>query len=194
MGLPTIFIRLTGCNLRCKWCDTTYSYYEGQEYSIEEIIEITKNLGIKRVCITGGEPLIQKDLGQLLDKLLENDYSISIETNGSQPIEWINKKIMISLDIKCPSSMESDKMKFSNLEHLSFNDQCKFIIEDVTDYNFSLSIIKEYNLIKKTNVIFNPVGGIKARELVDMVVQDNIDVRVGIQLHKIIWDKNTRGV
>lgn len=193
-GLPTVFVRTTGCNLRCNWCDTKYSYNEGVEMTIEKILNEIKKFKFKRICITGGEPLLQKNTLYLIKKLLKKGYSISLETNGSIDVSMIYKKIMISLDIKCPSSKETKNMLLSNLKFLKKKDQCKFIIQDKKDYKFAKGIIKNYDLVKKTNVFLNPVGGKDAKNIVEWILKDKIDVRIGIQLHKVIWDSKKRGV
>ena len=136
-GLPTIFIRASGCNLRCSWCDTKYAYHNGKELGLNDIFLILKKLGCKRVCITGGEPLLQKGSIGLINLLLKNKYLVSIETNGSKDISRIPSKVLISLDIKCPSSKQKSSMLFSNLRLLKQKDQCKFIIKGKKDYEYA---------------------------------------------------------
>ncbi len=186
-GLPTTFVRLTGCNLRCDWCDTKYAYEEGEEMSIPDIVVQVGELGNEQVCVTGGEPLRQTDTPTLVDRLIEMGYLVTLETNGSKSIEPLqcSSNLMISLDIKCPSSGESDKMNFSNLVLLSPNDQLKFIIADKEDYEYGKKILVEYEAV--CNVIMTPVGGIDLKELAEWVLQDKLRVRVLPQLHKIIW-------
>lgn len=195
-GQPTIFIRTTGCNLRCSYCDTKYSYEEGTERRIEEILDIISKYYVKRICITGGEPLLQNEINDLIEKLLENDYEIDIETNGSISLDKIpeNDRILISMDIKCPSSGENEKMNLDNLKYLSKKDQVKFIINDKNDFFYAKNILINNNLDSKTNVFFHPVDGIDAKNLVDWTLEYNLDVRIGLQIHKIIWSRNTRGV
>ncbi len=192
-GLPTIFVRTTGCNLRCVWCDTKFSRSKGQEKSVGEVLKQIKRLKFKRVCLTGGEPLIQEELPLLIEQLLKRKYQLSIETNGSKDISMLPKEVVISLDIKCPSSNESQNILFTNLNFLSKKDQCKFVIRNKKDYEYAKRIIREYNLNKKTNVILTPVGGIKAEKIVERILRDKLDVRIGLQLHKIIWGRK-RGV
>ena len=194
-GLPTIFIRTAGCNLRCSWCDTKFAYYQGKEASIKSVIKKIKKYKVKRVCITGGEPLSQeKEVIGLIKKLLKFKYDVSIETNGSLDIKKIPKKVLISLDIKCPSSRMSDKMLYSNINLIRSKDQIKFIIDDLVDYNFAKKIVKRYNLTKKTNVIFQPVLGTKfVKSLIKNILKDKLDIKFSLQLHKVIWG-NKRGV
>jgi 7-carboxy-7-deazaguanine synthase len=184
-GLPTIFIRLAGCNLRCKYCDTTYAYNKGQEKSISKIIKIIKMFKCKRVCITGGEPLLQKETIKLVKKL--RDYDISIETNGSLDISEYMNKTIISLDIKCPCSGCEDKMYFKNLNKIGKKDQVKFIIKTKKDFEYALKIIKKYHLNKRTNIIISPVFGSNYKKIVSLILKSGLDLRFGIQLHKFIW-------
>jgi 7-carboxy-7-deazaguanine synthase len=188
-GLPTYFIRLSGCNLRCSYCDTKYSYEGGKEMKVEDIIKELKKHKFKMVCLTGGEPLLQKGSKKLINKLISLGYNVDVETNGSILISKFKKspKVLYSLDIKCPSSGMTCKMNFNNLEYLTRKDQVKFIIGNINDYNFSKEILKKYNLKNKTNVIFTPVDGIKAKKLVEWILKDGLNVRIGLQIHKVIW-------
>ena len=187
MGLPNIFIRTTGCNLRCSFCDTTYAYETGEEMSIEEIINRIRKHPCNYVCITGGEPLLQEEIVQLIDALLEKKYVICLETNGSIDIEnLVGKKfLLMSLDIKCPSSTMHEKMNFNNVSLLTCNDQLKFIIQNREDYEYAKKIIKKYK--PQSAIFFQPVWGINLKELSSWVLNDGLDVRIGLQLHKIIW-------
>lgn len=187
MGLPNIFIRTTGCNLRCSFCDTTYAYETGEEMNIEEIINRIRKHPCNYVCITGGEPLLQEAIVQLIDVLLEKKYVICLETNGSIDIENLvgKKSLLISLDIKCPSSTMHEKMNFNNVSLLTCNDQLKFIIQNREDYEYAKKIIKKYK--PQSAIFFQPVWGINLKELSSWVLNDGLDVRIGLQLHKIIW-------
>lgn len=193
IGIPTIFIRTTGCNLRCKWCDTKYAYEEGNEMSVEEIVTRVRDFRASYVCVTGGEPLFQKDITKLIQKLSDEGYQVSLETNGSKSIEELPclDFLMISLDIKCPSSGMHEKMEFSNLELLSPNDQLKFIIEDEKDYRYAKDIIIKHNPV--CSIIMMPVGGIDLKNLAEWVLRDKLKVRVLPQLHKLIWGEK-RGI
>jgi len=191
-GKPNIFIRTTGCNLRCKFCDTTYSYEQGNETEIIKIIEGIKKYKCNKVCITGGEPLLQKDLNNLIEKLLKSSYKLIIETNGSIDISNIKeiKNLVVSMDIKCPSSKMHDKMIFENIKHLTKKDQIKFIIKDRKDYEYSKNIIKKYNL--DSYIFFQPLWGTKIDKLAEWILEDGLDVNLGLQIHKIIWGDKER--
>lgn len=188
-GLPTYFVRLAGCNLRCSYCDTKYSYGQGNKKTIAQIISTIKKQPFKLVCITGGEPFLQDETKKLIAQLAKLEYQVDIETNGSVPINQIENSpnILFSLDIKCPSSGMTKSMHYENLKLLQKKDQVKFIISDKLDYKFSKDIIKKFSLTKKTNVIFTPTGGTEADHLVRWILKDKLEVRVGLQLHKFIW-------
>lgn len=190
-GLPTFFIRLAGCNLRCSYCDTKYSYSGGHEMSVEDVVSevISKSMGFKLVCITGGEPLINEETGKLIDNLIEKKYKVDVETNGSVLINKFpnSKNILYSLDIKCPSSNMSEKMEIGNLGLLRKEDQVKFIVADYNDFIYAKEITIEHNLIERTNVIFSPIGGVDADNLVKWILKEKLNVRIGLQIHKVIW-------
>jgi len=192
-GFPNIFIRTAGCNLRCSYCDTKYAYKTYKEIKIVNILDIIKKYNCKKICITGGEPLIQKDIVKLVNNLIKNNYKISIETNGSLDIKPLKgkKSVMISLDIKCPSSNMAEKMLYQNLEYLQNKDQLKFIIKDVEDYIFAKEVIKK-NIIN-SSIFFQPVTGINPKKLANWILKDNLNVKLGLQIQKILW-KNKRGV
>ncbi|MDR1954646.1 MAG: radical SAM protein [Candidatus Methanoplasma sp.] len=185
IGVPTYFIRTAGCNLRCEWCDTTYAREGGRETSVDEIMEIVDDT--RDVCITGGEPMLQKDLPELLDRLLKAGKKIVIETNGSVDISGIPKdeNVIVSLDVKCPSSGMSGKNLLSNLEHMGKKDQLKFVIGDQVDLNYAIRFIRENPV--DTNIIFGAVGGMDLLPIAEEVVHRKLDVRVLPQLHKMIW-------
>lgn len=192
-GYPNIFIRTSGCNLRCSYCDTKYAYNEYKEINIDNIIENISQYKCNKICITGGEPLFQNDVNLLIDNLIKKKYIVSIETNGSYSIKSISnqKSIMISLDIKCPSSNMNNKMLYENIYFLSKKDQIKFIIKDYTDYKFSKDTIEKYKI--KCPVYFQPVWGTNPKKLVNWILNDNLNVKLSIQIHKIIWG-NKRGI
>jgi len=192
IGLPTSFIRLAGCNLDCKWCDTAYAKEEGEEMALDDILAGIEKHDCSLVCVTGGEPLHQKDTPRLVDALIERGYLVILETNGSKSVEVLqcSDGLMVSLDIKCPSSGEADKMDMSNIELLSPNDQLKFVLADESDYEYARKIIGEHK--PACSVIMTPVGGTELRELAEWVLRDKLKVRVLPQLHKIIWG-NERG-
>ena len=191
MGVPTYFIRTVGCNLSCEWCDTKYSYEGGEETSLEEIVSLVGDT--ENICITGGEPLLNPEMPELLEMLLEKKKYIVVETNGSMDISVIpaSDRIVVSMDIKCPSSGMMDKMRFANIPLLKEKDQLKFIIGDVEDLEYASKIV-DLNPTK-ANIIFTPVGGMNLKPLAEGVLRRNINARVLPQLHKIIWG-NQRAV
>jgi 7-carboxy-7-deazaguanine synthase len=193
IGLPMVFIRTSGCNLRCKWCDTKYAYDEGEEIGYKELLNQIKIFPTKYVCITGGEPLKQEETPLLIELLCNEGYEICLETNGSISIEGLpnTDAMIISLDIKCPSSGMQKKMYFSNLEMLEPKDQLKFVIEDEEDYEYAKKLINEY--YPKGHIIMTPVQGSNIKLLAERVLRDNLNVRVLPQLHKLIWGE-IRGV
>ncbi len=197
IGLPTVFIRLFACDLRCSWCDTMYAV-EGRDFkdqSVEEVINEVQEHGCKRVCITGGEPLIQmKEVEELANWLLDHGYTILLETSGHKmppPILWTEKSI-ISMDCKCPSSNMQDKMDFELFSKLRPRDQLKFVIQDIDDYEYARAILNRYTI--NANIIFQPTHGSELAWLTEKVIDDKLEhIRVLPQLHKIIWG-NKRGV
>jgi len=192
-GLPNIFIRTTGCNLRCSFCDTKFAYNDGKEMTVKQVIDKIKKYPCKYICLTGGEPLIQNEIYNLIDSLLEENYRVCLETNGSKNIENISKNnnILISLDIKCPSSNMQDKNYLKNINYLREKDQLKFVIGNKEDYEYAKKIIKNYK--PKSMIFFQPVWGKNPKELSKWILKDGVDVKLGLQLHKILWG-NKRGV
>lgn len=186
MGSPTVFVRAVGCNLRCSWCDTGYSFEGGTEMSVDEILGEVGDCF--RVCLTGGEPMLQSDAPDLIQGLIGRGIQVVLETNGSVDLSDVpdDPLVMISMDIKCPSSGMTDKMLLSNLDLLSRKDQLKFVIKDERDLDFAVDFVKEHN--PDTNIIFGPVGGTDRLEwLVQRILEEHLDIRVLPQLHKIIW-------
>ncbi len=186
MGVPTTFVRTVGCNLRCEWCDTQYSMDGGEEMSLDAIMERIGD--VKHVCVTGGEPMLQPEMPELLRRLVFAGKQVVLETNGSVDLSDVPRDplMLISMDIKCPSSGMTDRMLYSNLSLLSRKDQLKFIVRDDDDFDFALDVLKRYPV--DTNIIFGPVGGtVKLEWLVDKVLKSGVDARVLPQLHKIIW-------
>ena len=186
MGVPTTFVRTVGCNLRCEWCDTQYSMDGGEEMSLDAIMERIGD--VKHVCVTGGEPMLQPEMPELLRRLVSEGKQVVLETNGSVDLSDVPRDplMLISMDIKCPSSGMTDRMLYSNLSLLSRKDQLKFIVCDDDDFDFALDVLKRYPV--DTNIIFGPVGGtVKLEWLVDKVLKSGVDARVLPQLHKIIW-------
>ena len=186
-GLPNIFIRTAGCNLRCSFCDTTYAFNVKREMPIAEIVKEIEKYKCKNICITGGEPLIQIETIKLIDILCDKGYRICLETNGSIDIQKIAEKnsVMISLDIKCPSSGMNKKMCFDNIFHLDNDDQLKFIIGNKEDYEYAKKIVKNYKIF--CQIFFQPVERMNLKELAGWILNDGLNVRLGLQIHKIIW-------
>ncbi|MFP4051476.1 MAG: 7-carboxy-7-deazaguanine synthase QueE [Thermoplasmata archaeon] len=185
MGLPTIFVRAGGCNLKCDWCDTKYAWEGGKKMTIEEITESVDDFPAKRVCLTGGEPLVQNEIYELIDALIY-EHELTLETNGSLDITKLTKMdLMISMDYKTPSSLMAGKMKEENLGLLRERDQLKFVIDDRKDYEYSKEVINNHPI--KSEIIFQPMGGKKLKKLAEWVLEDDLDVKVLPQLHKIIW-------
>lgn len=194
-GLLCTFVRLAGCNLRCSYCDTTYAYEEGTEMTGDEIMDRVRAEGTKTIEITGGEPLLQGDVLHLVNRLLDRGYTVLVETNGSQDIRDLDKRAVIILDIKTPGSDMSEEMMLSNLDHLRPQDEVKFVIIDRKDYEWSKSFIKEHNLFCKCKILFSPAfGSTDPRDLSEWIIDDRLDVRLNLQLHKYIYDPGERGV
>jgi len=192
MGLPNIFIRTMGCNLRCSYCDTTYAYHEGKPLSITEIIDHISTYDCKKICITGGEPLLQKHLINLIHRLSDLHYEILIETNGSLPIdEYVShKNIIMSMDVKCPSSTMQTYNHAENMNVLRSSDQIKYIIGDKDDYSYAKQHLHTYH--PDCMVFFQPVWKFKPEILAEWILQDHLPVRLGTQLHKLLWGEKRR--
>jgi len=194
-GLPCIFIRLTGCNLRCSWCDTEYAFHEGKPISVEEIMDAIEPLGVPLVEITGGEPLLQDGVYDLMDALLAKNYEVLVETGGSLSLAQIPPKVIKILDIKCPGSGEDSQNRWDNLDYLNPHDEVKFVLKDLADYEWSKETLFRTNIHKKAKVLLSPVyDTLDLKELAGWVLADNLPVRVQTQLHKIIWGKDAIGV
>ena len=195
-GRPCVFVRLTYCNLRCTYCDTEYAFYEGNDFSVEQVIDEIEKYNCKLVEITGGEPLVQMDeCLELMKRLSELDYEVMIETGGSLPIKDIDPRVKIIIDLKCPSSGMENKNLYENLKYLHPADELKFVIGNREDYEWSVDIIKKYNLQKKCIILFSVVfGKLEPVELVNWIIEDKLDVRFQLQMHKYIWHPQTKGV
>ncbi len=192
IGMPMFFIRLTGCNLRCKWCDTKYAFEEGTNMEISDILEKIDESNLEWVCLTGGEPLLQKDVYRFIYRVM-NTHRILIETNGAVSIEDVptEENIAISMDVKTPSSGMHKSMRFENLEYLGDGDFVKLVIMDENDYEYAKKVLRDYKITSE--VVFQPVWGGNIRWLIEKVMKDKLKVRVLPQLHKIIWGEK-RGV
>jgi 7-carboxy-7-deazaguanine synthase len=189
VGLPTVFIRLTGCPLRCSWCDTEYAFAGGKWMQFDEILNQVKHFNTPYVCVTGGEPLAQKRCIQLLDQLIDNGYNVSLETSGALSIANVNDKVVTVMDLKAPGSGEEQQNMYQNINYLDAKDQIKFVIKNRTDYHWTQEIIKRYNLIDKCEVLLSPVAGeINPADLCQWILDDKMLVRFQLQLHKILWN------
>ncbi|WP_422138445.1 7-carboxy-7-deazaguanine synthase QueE [Endozoicomonas sp. ALC020] len=188
-GLPTVFVRLTGCPLRCVWCDTEYSFHGGTRMSLDEIIKEVDDYGAKYVCVTGGEPLGQPNCLPLLEQLVDKGYEVSLETSGALDVSLVDERVVKVLDLKPPASGESHRNLYENIEHLTANDQVKFVIANREDYEWSVSKMLQYNLAGRvSDILFSPVNDQLAPDrLADWIISDKLPVRFQVQLHRVIW-------
>jgi 7-carboxy-7-deazaguanine synthase len=195
-GLPTTFIRLAACNLRCTWCDTPYSFGRGKPETIGAIIERVDELGAPYVCVTGGEPLLQKDVNVLMNLLCDRGYTVSLETSGSLSTEMVDPRVVTILDIKCPGSGMSQKNAWENLKRLRPHDEVKFVIKDRQDYDWTKDVCEKYSLHKRDKeVLLSPVHGVlNPQPLIEWMLKDRLPVRLNLQVHKWIWAPETQGV
>lgn len=218
-GLPCIFVRLTGCNLRCTWCDTAYAFYGGKKMNLDEVIARVEDLSgaspdtpagktgsaqrISLVELTGGEPLLQAEVVPLAKRLLAAGYTVLIETSGERRVADLPREVVKIVDVKCPDSGEADTFRMENLEALDSKDEIKFVISSRRDYEFAREFAARHGLAERVRqVIFSPVHadpegtwpGLAARELSEWILADRLPVRLGLQLHKFIWHPATRGV
>ncbi|MBA4417662.1 MAG: 7-carboxy-7-deazaguanine synthase [Syntrophus sp. (in: bacteria)] len=195
VGLPCVFIRMTGCNLRCIYCDTAYAYEEGQDWTIDQILQYIKQFNCNIVEITGGEPLIQAETLPLIRELSDRGYKVLIETNGTRDISPIDQRATIIMDIKCPESGVSRENRWPNISHLKDTDEVKFVIGSRRDYTWALSKINRFSLDTRCTVLFSPAyGSLSPQVLAEWILKDNLNVRFQLQLHKYIWDPGKRGV
>jgi 7-carboxy-7-deazaguanine synthase len=214
-GLPCIFVRLTGCNLRCTWCDTAYAFHGGRKMSIAEVLARVDEFAgrgantygstamVPLVELTGGEPLLQDEIYPLVDKLIDAGYTVMIETSGERYIGQLPRKVIKIVDVKCPDSGEPDTFEMRNLEALSEGDEVKFVLSTRQDYEFARDFTARHRLEERVKqVLFSPVfrdplgnwPGLEPRTLVEWMLSDGLQVRLGLQLHKFIWDPATKGV
>tara|TARA_B100001146_G_C16151431_1_gene421373 strand:- start:356 stop:1006 length:651 start_codon:yes stop_codon:yes gene_type:complete len=188
-GLPTIFIRLTGCPLRCQYCDTSYAFYGGEVMLIEDIIYQVKELNFRDVCVTGGEPLAQPNSKKLLKDLVNLDFQVSLETGGSINLEGIDEHVKIIMDIKTPDSGELKKNRWENIRLLKKSDEIKFVICSREDYQWSKEIIEAYKIDKICPILFSPCSeSVDPRDLAEWILADQLPIRFQMQIHKILWD------
>jgi 7-carboxy-7-deazaguanine synthase len=195
VGQPCVFIRLTGCPLRCTWCDTEYAFYGGQEQSREEILSQVEAYGCRLVEVTGGEPLAQSEAVPLISDLCGRGYTVLIETSGAIDIAPVDQRAHIILDVKCPGSGMSERMYWPNLARLMAKDEAKFVLAGRADYEWAREILARHGLTNRCTVLMSPVfGSLEARQLAEWVLADRLPVRMQVQLHKLIWTPDMRGV
>jgi len=195
-GRPCVFIRLTACDLRCSWCDTPYAFVEGRKMSVDDVVDAVGQYGCPLVEITGGEPLLQEDVYELMDRLIGAGHVVMLETGGHRTIARVPAEVFKVVDVKCPGSGESDKNDWSNLDRLAPHDEVKFVISDRADYEFARDVIRRYDLAGRTSaVLLSPVHGVlEPKMLAEWTLADRLPARLQLQLHKYIWDPTTRGV
>jgi 7-carboxy-7-deazaguanine synthase len=207
-GLPCVFVRLTGCNLRCTWCDTAYAFHGGKKMSVEEVLARVDELTggptqVPLVEVTGGEPLLQEEVYPLAERLIAAGYTVMIETSGEKFVGRLPREVIKIVDVKCPDSGEPDTFEMKNLEAVGANDEIKFVISSRKDYEFAREFTREHRLDGKVKqVLFSPVfddpegkwKGLEPRQLVEWMLEDGLRVRLGLQLHKFVWHPATKGV
>ena len=195
VGQPCVFIRLTGCPLRCVWCDTEYAFYGGNEQSMEDILGKVESYGCRLVEITGGEPLAQSDAVPLITTLCEQGYDVLIETSGAIDTGAVDPRAHVILDVKCPGSGMSDRMHWPNLDRLTLKDEAKFVLADRADYEWARQVLERHKLATRCTVLMSPVfGSLDPRQLAEWVLADRLPIRLQLQLHKLIWEPDMRGV
>jgi len=195
-GRPCVFVRLTYCNLRCTYCDTEYAFYEGKDMSVQQVIDEVEKYNCKLVEITGGEPLVQmEECLDLMKNLGDLGYEVMVETGGSLSIKEIDQRVKIIMDLKCPTSGMEKKNLYENVQYLKHTDELKFVIGNREDYEWTKTIIDKYNLLGKYEILFSVVfGKLEPVELISWILEDKLDVRFQLQMHKYIWHPETKGV
>lgn len=195
VGHPTVFIRTTGCNLRCTYCDTQYSYYEGSFMKSADIISKVKDFGAKYVCVTGGEPLLQKDILSLMTDLCDLEYAVSLETSGSKSIEKVDPRVKVILDVKTPDSAEENSFLLENIRWSNPSTEFKFVICSDNDFEWTEAFCRQHDLFKKFAVLYSPsFGQVSETWLAEKILAKKSNARLQLQLHKYIWSPDTRGV
>ena len=194
-GLPCVFVRLTYCNLRCRYCDTAYAFYEGKDFSVDEVMTEISGHKTNLVEITGGEPLLQDEVFVLMDRLIEEGYTVLLETGGSIDIGKVNPRVIKIMDLKCPSSGESHRNLYSNIEKLQPSDEIKFVVGNREDYLWMKETNDKYQLHGRFVLLLSTVfQQIQPRQVVEWLLEDHLDVRFQLQMHKYVWEPETRGV
>ncbi|MEQ1486145.1 7-carboxy-7-deazaguanine synthase QueE [Methyloglobulus sp.] len=189
VGIPTVFVRLTGCPLRCVYCDTEYAFTGGEKRGIDDIIAEVESYGARYVTVTGGEPLAQSSCLELMTKLLDLGYVVSLETSGALDVSGVDPRVIKVMDLKTPSSGELSRNRYQNIQYLTKNDQVKFVIGNEEDYGWSKQILSEYHIPDRCDILFSPVMGQQnPTELANKILQDRLPVRFQIQLHKLLWN------
>lgn len=188
VGLPTVFVRLTGCPLRCGYCDTEYAFYGGQKMEIDDIVDQVASYNPRYVCVTGGEPLAQPNCIPLLKALCDKGYEVSLETSGAMDVKKVDPRVVKVMDLKTPGSGEESKNRYENIALLQQQDQLKFVICNREDYDWACQKMNEYQLDDRCEVLFSPIHGeLKPAELAEWIVADNLPVRMQLQIHKYLW-------
>lgn len=194
-GRPCVFVRLTGCPLRCTWCDTEYAFHGGTDMTIEDVLTQIRRFDCPLVEVTGGEPLHQPAALPLIERLCAEGLEVLVETSGAIDVTPVDRRAHLILDIKCPGSGMTDRMMWSNLSHLSAQDEAKFVIKDRADYEWACQVVRHETLPERCRVLFSPVfGELDPRQLAEWILADRLPVRFQLQLHKIIWSPDMRGV
>lgn len=195
-GIPTLFIRLAACNLRCSWCDTPYSFGRGEPHTLEALIAAAKEAALPAICVTGGEPLLQKNVHPLMSTLSDLGYLVSLETGGSLTTEHVDPRVRTILDIKCPKSGMEGKNFWQNLTWLKGHDEVKFVVQDRADFDYAIGVCRNYALFERAMLpLFSPVhGALDPKVLVGWILEEKIPARLNLQQHKYIWTPTTRGV
>lgn len=189
VGLPTVFVRLTGCPLRCSWCDTSYAFNGGETTSVDAVLERVASFGCDTVCVTGGEPLAQRGCLALLTALCDTGYSVSLETSGALDISEVDPRVVRIVDLKAPGSGELDKNRWANLQYLTRSDEIKLVLRDRADYEWARDMLTVHELAARCAVLMSPVAGeLAPDQLAAWILQDHLPVRMQLQLHKVIWD------
>ena len=188
VGLPTVFVRLTGCPLRCGYCDTEYAFHGGEKMEISDIVEKVASYRPRFVCVTGGEPLAQSSCLELLSALCDQGYEVSLETSGAMDVSRVDSRVVKVMDLKTPGSGEESKNRYTNIPYLEQKDQLKFVICHREDYDWAIQKMDEYQLADRCEVLFSPIHGeLKPANLAEWIVDDNLPVRMQLQLHKYLW-------
>lgn len=194
-GQRCVFVRLTGCPLRCTWCDTAYAFHEGQDDSVDDVLAKVHSYGCRLVEVTGGEPLAQPESLPLMARLCDAGYTVLLETSGAIDIAPVDPRVHVILDVKCPGSDMTDRMHWPNLSRLAAKDEAKFVLADRADYDWARETLARYDLADRCTVLFSPVfGSLDLRELAEWILADRLPVRFQLQMHKYIWAPDMRGV